>query len=71
VLRCPVCSQDNPEVARFCLACGSALAAPAPEAAEERRRTVTIVSDLVQGGERARLMFGGSKRTPGGSIEAI
>jgi tetratricopeptide (TPR) repeat protein len=25
VPRCPVCSQDNPEVARFCLACGSAL----------------------------------------------
>jgi class 3 adenylate cyclase/tetratricopeptide (TPR) repeat protein len=42
---CSNCGTDNPEVAKFCLACGSALAAAPPP--QEFRKTVTIVfSDL-------------------------
>src|ERR687891_675672 len=42
---CPACGTDNPEIAKFCLACGSQLqAAPPPQ---EFRKIVTIVfSDL-------------------------
>src|SRR5512134_1807141 len=42
---CASCGTENPEIARFCLACGSQLAdAPAPQ---ETRKVVTIVfSDL-------------------------
>src|SRR3989442_10025983 len=36
---CRACAQDNPEGARFCLACGARLAA----AAVERRRTATLL----------------------------
>src|SRR5947209_8421328 len=44
---CPKCGEDNPERARFCLACGSALdAAPAP-AAEERKVVSVLFVDLV------------------------
>ena len=38
---CHACGQDNPGIARFCLACGVAL--PAPTAAREGRKTVTIL----------------------------
>src|SRR5919199_1494820 len=49
---CAACGQDNPEIAKFCLACGAALeeAAPAPPPAppEEERRLITVVfTDLV------------------------
>jgi class 3 adenylate cyclase len=48
-LRMPICAQcgeDNPARARFCLACGSALAASGT--GREVRKTVTVVfSDLV------------------------
>ena len=42
---CASCGTDNPEIAKFCLACGSPLgAAPPPQ---EVRKVVTIVfSDL-------------------------
>lgn len=52
---CPSCAQDNPEVARFCLACGSRLA-PAVEAAEERRVVTVIFVDLVGFTSRAETM---------------
>jgi class 3 adenylate cyclase len=43
---CRTCGQDNPEVARFCLACGTALTAADPPGVE--RRVVTIIFvDLV------------------------
>jgi class 3 adenylate cyclase len=43
---CPACGQDNPEIARFCLACGAPLEAEAPH--REERRIVSIVFvDLV------------------------
>jgi class 3 adenylate cyclase len=43
---CPRCGQDNPDVARFCLACGAELAEP--ERTGEERRVVTVIfTDLV------------------------
>jgi class 3 adenylate cyclase/tetratricopeptide (TPR) repeat protein len=39
---CPNCGQNNPESARFCHACATLLAA-APGAAQEVRKTVTVV----------------------------
>jgi len=39
VLGCLQCGQDNPEGARFCLACGAALAAPPPD----RRKLATVL----------------------------
>ena len=43
---CGACGQDNPEIARFCLACGATLEAEAPH--REERRIVSIVFvDLV------------------------
>jgi class 3 adenylate cyclase len=45
-MRCSACSQENPPVARFCLACGLPLASDA--APREERRIVTIIFvDLV------------------------
>jgi class 3 adenylate cyclase/tetratricopeptide (TPR) repeat protein len=44
---CPVCSEDNPERARFCLNCGAALdEAPAPPG-EERKIVSVLFVDLV------------------------
>jgi len=43
---CPACGQVNPEVARFCLACGTPLAAADPPGVERRIVTVIFV-DLV------------------------
>jgi class 3 adenylate cyclase/tetratricopeptide (TPR) repeat protein len=42
---CPSCGTENPAQARFCLACGAPLTAPA----EEIRKTVTIVFADVKG----------------------
>ncbi|HEX6491427.1 MAG TPA: adenylate/guanylate cyclase domain-containing protein [Gaiellaceae bacterium] len=45
---CAKCGQDNPEVAKFCLACGSPLEAAAPSAPAEERKLITAVfCDLV------------------------
>jgi class 3 adenylate cyclase/tetratricopeptide (TPR) repeat protein len=45
MLVCPVCATENPDVARFCLACGAALSA---EPAREERKIVTVLfADLV------------------------
>jgi len=43
---CANCGQENPEVARFCLACGSELTA-SPEAREERKVVTVLFADLV------------------------
>ncbi len=44
--RCRACDQENPEIARFCLACGAPLAEePAPR--EERRIVSVVFVDLV------------------------
>src|SRR5215204_2717320 len=43
---CPQCGEDNPDRARFCLACGAALVAAEP-AREERKRVTVLFADLV------------------------
>ena len=54
---CAQCGTENPEVAKFCLACGSPLAAAPP--AHEYRKVVTIVFSDLEGldghGREARL----------------
>jgi class 3 adenylate cyclase len=43
---CPSCSQENPDIAHFCLSCGKQLGSPEP--AHEERRVVTVIFvDLV------------------------
>src|SRR4051812_50193097 len=43
---CTACGQENPDVARFCLACGSELTGAAP--GQDERRIVSVVFvDLV------------------------
>src|SRR3954471_2274425 len=47
-LTCPACGESNPQRAKFCLECGSALGAPVAPASHESRRTVTVVfADMV------------------------
>jgi class 3 adenylate cyclase/tetratricopeptide (TPR) repeat protein len=43
---CPSCGEENPERARFCLACGGSLATEAP-AGEERKVVSVLFVDLV------------------------
>jgi class 3 adenylate cyclase/tetratricopeptide (TPR) repeat protein len=47
-MTCAACGQDNPPEARFCLACGTPLAAP-PSArpAEERRVITAVFTDVI------------------------
>lgn len=42
---CPACAQDNPDIAKFCLACGVRLASA--EVREERRIITVIFANLV------------------------
>src|ERR1044072_9261934 len=42
---CPACRQENPDIARFCLHCGTALEAPAHR--EERRVVSVLFVDIV------------------------
>ncbi len=43
---CPECGQENPEIAKFCLACGAPFAAPEPSA-EERKLITVLFCDIV------------------------
>jgi len=43
---CSACGQENPDIARFCLACGASLAAETPHR-EERRIVSVVFVDLV------------------------
>src|SRR6476660_1143534 len=45
--RCAACRQENPAIARFCLACGSSLAGPDERPEEERRVVSVLFVDLV------------------------
>jgi class 3 adenylate cyclase/tetratricopeptide (TPR) repeat protein len=47
VLVCPSCGQENPEIAKFCLACGAALAEPGPAPEEERKVITALFTDIV------------------------
>src|SRR5712692_2445323 len=49
---CPSCSTENPEIARFCLACGAELA-PAPPPEEERKPVTSVFVDIVGSTSRA------------------
>ena len=44
---CTTCGQDNPDVARFCLACGAALGVDEATPQEERRFISVLFVDLV------------------------
>jgi class 3 adenylate cyclase/tetratricopeptide (TPR) repeat protein len=45
-MKCPNCQTDNPDAARFCLTCGTSLAAPRP--VEGERKYVTVLfADVV------------------------
>jgi class 3 adenylate cyclase len=44
---CANCGQDNPDVARFCLACGAALGVDEAAPQEERRFISVLFVDLV------------------------
>src|SRR5256714_9319563 len=44
---CANCGQENPDVARFCLACGQALEAEPAQAQDERRIVSVVFVDLV------------------------
>jgi class 3 adenylate cyclase/tetratricopeptide (TPR) repeat protein len=44
---CPQCGEENPERARFCWSCGTALADPSPPAGEERKVVSVLFVDLV------------------------
>ena len=44
---CQRCGEDNPDRARFCLACAAPLAAPAATRREERKRVSVLFCDLV------------------------
>jgi class 3 adenylate cyclase/tetratricopeptide (TPR) repeat protein len=46
VITCPSCGEENPEHARFCLACGAALAAP-EQRRKERKYATALFADLV------------------------
>jgi class 3 adenylate cyclase len=50
---CPSCGQDNPDVARFCFACGTAFDLPVAAPREERRVVSVVFVDLVDSTRRA------------------
>jgi class 3 adenylate cyclase len=50
---CAACGQDNPDIARFCLACGGALAPSDRRAVDERRVVTVLFVDLVGSTSRA------------------
>ena len=43
MVACPACGTPNPDVARFCMACGGPIAAEATAPTRETRKTVTVV----------------------------
>ena len=45
--RCPNCQEENPDAARFCLACGNALEERAEEPRDERKIVTVLFVDLV------------------------
>jgi class 3 adenylate cyclase len=46
---CSTCGQENPEIARFCLACAAPLAAQTPTERRDVRKTITVVFSDVAG----------------------
>jgi class 3 adenylate cyclase/tetratricopeptide (TPR) repeat protein len=52
---CARCRQDNPDIAKFCLACGAPLAPPAP-ISEERKLVTVLFTDIVGSTAKAEQM---------------
>ena len=52
---CATCAQDNPDIAKFCLACGAPLAAPVPTS-EERKLITVLFTDIVGSTAKAENM---------------
>src|SRR3954449_7860283 len=46
-MECPACGRQNPDDARFCMACGAPLAAEQPAGREERKVVTVFFADLV------------------------
>jgi class 3 adenylate cyclase len=44
---CPSCGQENPPIAKFCLACAQPLSEESPSLAEERKVVTVLFADLV------------------------
>lgn len=44
---CPVCGEENPDTARFCLSCGTPLAAGGRGPSEERKLVTVVFTELV------------------------
>src|SRR5919205_4440796 len=53
---CASCSQENPPIAQFCLACGRPLAGARAPLREERRIVTVIFVDLVEFTSRAEVL---------------
>jgi class 3 adenylate cyclase len=53
MVACQACGQENPGIAKFCLACGAALDGRAAERSEERRFVTVLFVDLVGSTSRA------------------
>ncbi|HEY7282961.1 MAG TPA: adenylate/guanylate cyclase domain-containing protein [Actinomycetota bacterium] len=47
MITCPSCGEQNPDRARFCLACGTSLSAEPPVTSEERKVVSILFVDLV------------------------
>jgi hypothetical protein len=47
VAACPACGQVNPEIARYCLACGVLIEPDVGRSAEERKTVTVLFCDLV------------------------
>jgi class 3 adenylate cyclase/tetratricopeptide (TPR) repeat protein len=52
---CARCGQDNPDIAKFCLACGAPLAPPVPTS-EERKLVTVLFTDIVGSTAKAEQM---------------
>src|SRR3989440_3966735 len=52
---CASCGQDNPDIAKFCLACAAPLAPPAPTS-EERKLITVLFTDIVGSTAKAEQM---------------
>src|SRR5918912_1518008 len=52
---CGTCGQENPDIAKFCLACGAPLAAP-PPTSEERKLITVLFTDIVGSTAKAENM---------------
>src|SRR3712207_5656725 len=46
-IRCAACGEENPERARFCLACGTPLPADASPSSETRKIVTVLFADMV------------------------